>query len=193
MRITTRFPWILLWIAENLKMAGCRVLRGACTGSRKVSPFGNGHHLRATPGTWEEPGDRSLARVPGPGGRRAVSATPGNWPAGAARPGRAPPSHTWRGPCLILPGRRVFCQDRHVGNRRNASSDDPGHGREQARGPRATAPRPAAVSAPAAALSPQTEGRGEHLRPRILARSHPGSGPELRVRRAGRVTQARAR
>ena len=41
------------------------------------SPFGNGHHLRATPGTCEEPGDRFVARVPGPGGRRAAPAGPG--------------------------------------------------------------------------------------------------------------------
>jgi len=31
---------------------------------------GNGHHSEATPGTWEELGNRHFARVFGPGGRR---------------------------------------------------------------------------------------------------------------------------
>jgi hypothetical protein len=42
---------------------------------------------------------------------------------GVARPGKAP--HLIHGgPCLILPGRNVLFQDRHAGNRRNASRDD---------------------------------------------------------------------
>jgi hypothetical protein len=80
-----------------------------------LSPFGNGHHLGATPGTWEEPGDRSLSRVPGTGGgaRRQQGQATGR--PGAARPGKAP--HLIHGgPCLILPGGNVLCQDRHAGN-----------------------------------------------------------------------------
>jgi hypothetical protein len=98
MRITNRFLWIQSWITKNFKW----VAPGSCAARAEAvkmsSPFGNGHHLGATPGTWEEPGDRFLARVPGPGGRRVASARPGNRPASAARPDRAPPSHTWRGP-----------------------------------------------------------------------------------------------
>jgi hypothetical protein len=110
MRITTRFPWILLWIAKNLKMARRRVLRGACTGSRNVSPFGNGHHLGVTPGTREEPGDRCLA------GARLRRAARG---VGKARQlasrcgeaGQGPSISYMEGPCLILPGRSAFCRD----------------------------------------------------------------------------------
>ena len=53
------------------------------------SPFGNGHHLGATPGTWEEPGDRSLHGYLAPAGGALCQQRPGDWPAGAARPGKA--------------------------------------------------------------------------------------------------------
>src|SRR5215469_2048915 len=61
-----------------------------------------------TPGTRKEPGNRNRKRVSGPDSRPAG--------AGAARqtgqPGtvgraRPPPSHTWRGPCPILPERHA--------------------------------------------------------------------------------------
>ena len=62
-----------------------------------LSPLETGTAPGATPGTWEEPGNRPFARVPGTGGRRAAPAKPGNLSAGAAKPGKAPPSHTWGG------------------------------------------------------------------------------------------------
>src|SRR5437868_8899113 len=96
MRITARFPWILLWIAKNLKMAGRRVLRGACTGSRNALPLETGTTPGATPGTREEPGDRPLARVPGPGGRRAARGED-QATGRSARRGRARPLHLIRG------------------------------------------------------------------------------------------------
>jgi len=43
-----------------------------------LSPLETGT-TRGDPGAWEEPGDRSLARVPGTGGRYAAPAKPGNW------------------------------------------------------------------------------------------------------------------
>ena len=58
-----------------------------------------------TPGTRKEPGNRNRTRVAGPGGRPAGAGAarqtgqPGS--VGRARP---PPSHTWRGPCPIMPG-----------------------------------------------------------------------------------------
>ena len=77
-------------------MAGRRVLRGACGGRNNAFTAGNGHHPGATPGTREEPGDRPLARVPGPGGRRAAlgedQAT-----GQPARRGRARPLHLIHG------------------------------------------------------------------------------------------------
>jgi len=50
-----------------------------------LAPAGarNGHHPEETPGKWEELGNRHLARVFGPGGRRKRApppgATPGTW------------------------------------------------------------------------------------------------------------------
>jgi len=60
------------------------------------SPFGNGHHPGATPGTWKEPGDRSLARVPGPGGRRVAPGKAGQL---ASQRGEA-----WAGPLHLIRG-----------------------------------------------------------------------------------------
>ena len=70
-----------------------------------LSPPETGHHSEETPGTREGPGNRDFARVAGTGGRprgtgkaRQLAAEPGR--RGLTRP---PPSHTWRGPCYILP------------------------------------------------------------------------------------------
>jgi hypothetical protein len=63
------------------------------------------------PGTWEEPGDRPLARVPGTGGRRAAPASqPASWPAWRGEAGQGPSISYMEGPCLILPGRNVFAR-----------------------------------------------------------------------------------
>jgi len=113
MRITSRFLWIQSWITENLKW----LAPGSCAARAEAvemsPPFGNGYHLGATPGTWEEPGDRSLARVPGPGGRRAASARPGNRPASAAS--RAGPLHLIHGGALSHSERPQHpCWHRHA-------------------------------------------------------------------------------
>jgi len=83
-------------MAEKQEMACRRALRGACGGSNNAFTAGNGHHPGATPGTREEPGDRPLARVPGPGGRSAArredQAT-----GQPARRGRARPLHLIHG------------------------------------------------------------------------------------------------
>ena len=129
------------------------------------SPFGNGHHLGATPGTWEEPGNR-VPRTDAWHRRSARGASKARKLAGpgVATPGKAP--HLIHGgPCLILPGRNVFFRDRHAGGRQNASRDDRGHGREHWRGPNAAAPRPEAAGAEAAVADGQTQGGGERPRP----------------------------
>ena len=77
-------------------MAGRRALRGACGGSNNAFTAGNGHHPGATPGTREEPGDRPLARVPGPGGRRAARGED-QATGQPARRGRARPLHLIHG------------------------------------------------------------------------------------------------
>jgi hypothetical protein len=69
-----------------------------------LSPLETGTTLGATPGPWEEPGNRSLARVSGTGGRRAASAKPGSWRAGRGEAGQGPSISYMEGPCLILPG-----------------------------------------------------------------------------------------
>jgi len=124
------------------------------------------------PGTWEEPGDRPRARVPGTRGRRAATAKPGNWP-GLVRRGRGKAPHLIHGgPCLILVGRNVLFQDRHAGNRRNATRDDPSHTRERRRVPHVAEQRPEAVDAEAVVPAAPTQGHGEHRNPHF-ARSHP--------------------
>ena len=72
------------------------------------SPFGNGHRPGATPGTWEEPGDRPLARVPGPGRRRAASAQTSQLASRCGVAGQGPSISYMEGPCLILPGRNAI-------------------------------------------------------------------------------------
>jgi hypothetical protein len=137
-----------------------------------LSPLETGTTLGATPGTWEEPGNR-VPRTDAWHRRSARGASKARQLAGpgVAMPDKAP--HLIHGgPCLILPGRNVFFQDRHAGDRQNASRDDPGHGREHWRGP--TRPRrdqrqqarkpPSRTARPKVAAS---------VRGRVLARSHP--------------------
>ena len=130
-----------------------------------LSPLETGTTLGATPGTWEEPGNR-VPRTDAWHRRSARGASKARQLAGpgVAMPDKAP--HLIHGgPCLILPGRNVFFQDRHAGDRQNASRDDPGHGREHRRGPHAAALRPEAAGAEAAVADGQTQGGGERPRP----------------------------
>ena len=127
-------------------------------------------HRPETGITWGRPRERGRSRetgasrgclAPAGGARRGQGQATGQ----PVRRGRAGSLHLIHGGALpdsarperLLPPARC--------SRRNASRDDLGYGREQARGPRATAPGPAAVGAAAAALPPQTRGGGEHLRP----------------------------
>jgi len=112
MRITSRFLWINSWITENLKWLAA----GSCAAPAEVveisSPFGNGHHPGATPGTCEEPGDRPLVRVSGPGGRRAASG--GQATGQPARRGRTGPLHLIHGGALSDSDRpERLCRHRH--------------------------------------------------------------------------------
>jgi hypothetical protein len=118
-----------------------------------LSPLETGTTLGATPGTWEEPGNR-VPRTDAWHRRSARGASKARQLAGpgVAMPDKAP--HLIHGgPYLILPGRNVFFQDRHADDRQNASRDDPGHGREYRRGPHAAAPRPEVAGAEAAAAT----------------------------------------
>jgi hypothetical protein len=155
MRITACFLWSLPWIAEQKEMAGRRALRGACGGSNNAFTAGNGHHPVATPGTREEPGDRPLARVPGPGGRRAARGE--DQAAGqSARRGRARPLHLIHGGAVPDSARRerlAGAGTRHPGNRGDAGRDDRGPGRARTRFPGGRA-GPQAVCARAAGPAP---------------------------------------
>ena len=155
MRITACSLWSLPWIAEKQEMACCRVLRGACGGSNNAFTAGNGHHPGATPGTREEPGDRPLARVPGPGGRRAArgedqaTGQPG-------RRGRARPLHLIHGgavPDSARPER--FAGSGTSGTCRNAGRDDLGSGRAGRASPgRRAGPEAVIARAAASATDP---------------------------------------
>ena len=105
MRITSH----ILWTAcgdekrpEKMRHGSCAVPR---RGSRNAFTVRNGHCPGGNSGTWEEQGNLSLTRVPSSGGRRA-RAGKARQLADPMRRGqaRSPASHTWRGPCLILPG-----------------------------------------------------------------------------------------
>jgi len=63
------------------------------------SPSGNGHHLGATPGTWEEPGDRSLARVPGPVRAARGVGKAGQLASRCGEAGQGPSISYMEGPC----------------------------------------------------------------------------------------------
>jgi hypothetical protein len=130
-----------------------------------LSPLETGTTLGATPGTWEEPGNR----VPRTDAWHRRSARGTSKARQLAGPGVAMPDEAPHlihgGPRLILPGGNVFFQDRHAGDGQNASRDDPGHDREHRRGPHAAAPRPEAAGAEAAVAEGQTQGGGEHPRP----------------------------
>ena len=92
-----------------------------------LSPLETGTTSGATPRTWEEPGDRSLARVPDPGGRRAVPAKPGNRLAWRGEAGQGPSISYMEGPCLILPWQEgLLAGTGTPGARQDASRDDLG-------------------------------------------------------------------
>jgi hypothetical protein len=152
-----------------------------------LSPLETGTTLGADPGNVEgagKPGSSHGCLAPAVGTWRQQSQATGG--PGVAMPGKAP--HLIRGgPCLILPGRNIFFQDRHADDRQNASRDDPGHGREQRRGPHAAAPRPEAAGAKAAVADGQTQDGGERPRPGSCTISS-APGPEPRVRPAGCLT-----
>ncbi len=115
---------------EKLEMNCGRLLRGTHEGDRNTFTVGNGHHP-GQPGRRENgPGNRCIERVPGTGGRRAAPGRPGNWPVrGGVATARPPPSHTWRGPCCILPGIKNF-----TGATRRPTQTPDGDG-SQPRGP----------------------------------------------------------
>jgi hypothetical protein len=84
-----------------MRYGSCAALR---EGSRNAFTVRNGHCPGATPGRGRSRATCSLTRVPGSGGRR-VRAGKARQLADLMRRGqaRSPASHTWRGPCLILP------------------------------------------------------------------------------------------
>jgi hypothetical protein len=166
-------------------MAGRRVLRGACGGSNNAFTAGNGHYPGATPGTREEPGDRPLARVPGPGGRRAARGED-QATGQPARRGRARPLHLIHGGAVPDSARQERLARAAPGNRGNAGRDDRGSGRARARFPGGRA-GPEAVSARAAAPATdpcRTAGvRARKTGCRAVASSDASGGPAPRQRR----------
>jgi len=96
-------------------MAGRRALRCGCGGSRNAFTAGNGHHPGATPGTWEEPGDRPSRGYLAPAG--GARRRPGQATGQRARRGRAGPLHLIYGGALPDSARQErLRQGRHVGN-----------------------------------------------------------------------------
>ncbi len=102
------------------------------------------------PGTWEEPGDQPLARVPGTGGRRAARGKPASWPTWCGEAGQGPSISYMEGPCLILPAGDVFTRAGTPAPAGMPAAMIWGP-TEDGRGSRAAAPRPEAVSAGTAA------------------------------------------
>jgi hypothetical protein len=148
-----------------------------------LSPLETGTTLGATPGTWEEPGNR----VPRTDAWHRRSARGASKARQLARPGVAMPDKAPHlihgGPYLILPGGNIFFQDRHAGDRQNASRDVPGHGRgTQARFPRGRA-------------ATRGSGRGSRRRrrpdPRWRRASAAGFWPDLIRARPGASRPAR--
>jgi len=188
MRITVCVLWILSWMAEKQEVTGRRALRGACGGSRNAFTAGNGHHPGETPGTWEEPGDRPLARVPGPGGRRAAPAKTSQLASRCGEAGQGPSISYMEGPCLILPGRNVFATAARR-QRRDASRHDLGSGHST--GEVLGRPRREAVSARAAgpATRPVQDGPSAGLQDWVPGRRARGvcpAGSDGRRSRIGR-------
>jgi len=123
MRITTRFRWIYLWIAEKQEMAGRGLLRGSRRGSRNVLTV----RKRAPPGG--DPGNVGGAGRPvPPAGTRPRRAARCASRAGqlASRCGEAGPGPSisyMEGPCLILPGPDVLAGTAAArGNRRKCAA-----------------------------------------------------------------------
>ena len=99
-------PW--LWIRcgrlnnfENTAAAPCADPRG---GSRNTSLPETGTTPGATPGTQEEPGNRTFRREPGTSSRSMNASQPGNQRASGQRPGKAPASHTCGGLAIFASG-----------------------------------------------------------------------------------------
>ena len=109
MRITSHILWTVCgeeksW--KKIRCGSCAVLR---RGSRNAFTVRNGHCPGGNSGAWEEQGNLNLTRVPGSGGRRVRAGNAGQL-ADLMRRGqaRSPASHTWRGPCHILPDTSVL-------------------------------------------------------------------------------------
>jgi hypothetical protein len=108
-------------------MAVRRLLRGACVRSRNVLPLETGTTWgrRRKRGRSRETGfsHRYLAPAGGVGTARRLASRCG-------KAGQGPCISYMEGPCLIFSGRNVFAGTGAARrSRRNASGDDPGHGR----------------------------------------------------------------
>jgi hypothetical protein len=137
--------------------------------------------------TWGRPWERGRSRETGPRtgawhprAARRDSKARQLAGLGEARSGKAP--HLIHGgPCLILVGRNVLFQDRHAGNRRNATRDDPSHTRERRRVPHAAGQRPEAVGAQAVVPAAPTKATAS-IATRVshdLIRARPGGSRPL--------------
>jgi len=143
-----------------------------------LSPLETGTALGATPRTWEEPGDRSLARVPDTGGRRAASAKPGNWPVWSGEAGRGPSISYMGGPRLILAGGKRLLPGPARRQPPERQPRGPGHGWGHRREPHAAAPRPGQQTRKVPRPPPRPKGGDEYPRPAFI-RVHPSLGWNL--------------
>jgi hypothetical protein len=130
-----------------------------------LSPLETGTTLGATPGTWEEPGNR-VPRTDAWHRRSARGAGKARQLAGpgVAMPDKAP--HLIHGgPCLILPDRNVFFQDRHAATVRMPAAMTRVTAAEHRRGPHRGRAATSGSRRGAAVGDGQTQGGGERPRP----------------------------
>jgi len=82
--------------------------------------------LGETPGTREEPGNRNLVRVHGPGGRQAEPGGPGNWSPWHGRPCKAPSIPYMEGALSYCARAEYLCCTRHAGKSYQTPAIAPG-------------------------------------------------------------------
>ena len=150
MRITACFLWIPSWIAENKKWLAAGPCAAFAEAVIMLSPLETGT-------TWGWPRERGrsretglLARVPGPGGRRAAPGKASQL-AGLARRGRVRPLHLIHGGALPDSARQErLCQAGTPATAVMPAATTWGHDRARARSPGGPPGRSAGAAAPAA-------------------------------------------
>lgn len=167
-----------MWMAKKLKMITPGTLRGFARGSRNTFTVGNAHR-RGRPRNGRRAG-RPVTRADArPRRRPAGAGRPGDRPARARRRARPPPSHTWRGPSSLRPGRAWRAARPGRGSLRAARC----FARRSVRRGR--------LPVPPAGVDGDQPGRarrcGDHLRPGVQRHSPAGTGSHQGARRNSRL------